>query len=58
MNQRVLDRSGDILLGDWVDRLDNEQVDLEELLLTLEAEDQDQVQNDEVELDIERQALE
>jgi hypothetical protein len=35
MNQRVLDKAGDILLGDWVDKSDNEQVDLEELLYHL-----------------------
>jgi hypothetical protein len=58
LNQRVLDRSGDILLSDWVDKSDNEQVDLEELLISFEAEDQDRDQDDEVKLDIERQALE
>ena len=58
MKERVLDKSGYILLGDWVDKSDNEQVDLEELLISLEAEDQDRDQDDEVELDIERQALE
>jgi len=42
----------------WMDRPDNEQVDLEELLLSLKAEDQDQDQDDKVELDIERQVLE
>lgn len=52
MNQRVLNRSSDLLLGDWVDKPDDEQVDLEELLLALEVEDQDQ--DDEAELDIER----
>jgi hypothetical protein len=41
-----------------VDKSDNEQVDLEELLISFEAEDQDRDQDDEVELDIERQALE
>ena len=41
----------------WVDRPDNEQVDLEELLLSLKAEDQDQDQDDKVQLDIERQVL-
>ena len=41
-----------------MDKSDNEQVDLEELLISLEAEDQDRDQDDEVELDIERQALE
>jgi hypothetical protein len=35
MNQRVLDKAGDILLGDWVDKSDNEQVDLEDLLYHL-----------------------
>jgi len=35
-----------------------EQVDLEKLLLSLEAEGQDQDQDDEVDLDIERQMLE
>jgi hypothetical protein len=37
---------------------DNERVDLEELLISPEAEDQDQGQGDEVELDIERQTVE
>ena len=41
-----------------MDKSDNEQVDLEELLISLEAEDQDRDQDDEVELDIERQAPE
>jgi hypothetical protein len=41
-----------------VDKSDNEQVDPEELLISLEAEDQDRNRDDEVELDIERQALE
>jgi hypothetical protein len=39
---------------DLVDRSDDEQVDLEELLLFVEVEDQDRDQDDEVELDIER----
>jgi hypothetical protein len=38
LNQRVLDKHGDILLGDWVDKTDKDQVDLEELLLAIEAE--------------------
>jgi hypothetical protein len=46
------------LLGDWVDESDNEQVDLDELLISLEVEDQYWDQDDEVELDIERQAPE
>jgi hAT family C-terminal dimerisation region len=63
MNQRVLDRSGDLLLGDWVDKTDDEQLDLEELLQSIENEDQDQGQDedqdeDQDELDIERQLLE
>jgi hypothetical protein len=41
-----------------VDKSDNEQVDLEELLISLEADDQDRDQDNEVELGIERQALE
>jgi hypothetical protein len=41
-----------------VDKSDNEQVDLEELLILLKAEDQDQDQGDEVELDIKRQTVE
>ena len=41
-----------------MDKSDNEQVDLEELLISLEAQDQDRDQDDEVELDIERQAPE
>jgi hypothetical protein len=41
-----------------VDKLDHEQVDLEKLLVLLEAKDQDQDQDNEVELDIERQLLE
>jgi hypothetical protein len=60
MNQRVLDKHGDILLGDWVDKSDNDQVDLEELLLALDKEDdqdddQDNDQDDDIELDIERE---
>jgi hypothetical protein len=66
LNQRVLDRHGDLLLGDWVDKTDKEQVELEELLLEFEAEDQNQGADtdtdldvdDDVELDIERQLLE
>jgi hypothetical protein len=33
MNQRVLDKAGDLLLGDWAEHSDNEKVELEELLL-------------------------
>jgi hypothetical protein len=46
------------ILDDWVDRPDDEQVDLKELLLSFKAEGQDQIQDDEFELDIECQALE
>jgi hypothetical protein len=42
MNQRVLDKGGDLLLGDWVDKTDDEQLNLEELLLSIENKDQDQ----------------
>jgi hypothetical protein len=38
MNQRVLDRASDLLLGDWVEKLDDEQVELEEYLLSIEEE--------------------
>jgi hypothetical protein len=51
MNQRVLDSSNDILLGDWVEKSDEQQVDLEEFLLSLEQEGED----DDIELDIERE---
>jgi hypothetical protein len=44
MNQRVLDKHGDILLGDWVDKSDNDQVDLKELLPALDAEHEGQGQ--------------
>ena len=50
MNQRVLDQAGDLLLGDWVEKSDEQQVELEELLLALEDED-----NNNTELDEERQ---
>jgi hypothetical protein len=52
MNQRVLDKAHDLLLGDWVEKSDNDQVDLEELLLSIEEEDNS---SDDIELDIERQ---
>lgn len=39
MNQRVLDKAGDLLLGDWVEKSDEEQVQLEELLLSIDEED-------------------
>jgi hypothetical protein len=59
MNQRVLDKHGDILLRDRVDKSENDQVDLEEPLLALDAGDegqgQDQDQDDDIELDIKRQ---
>jgi hypothetical protein len=54
MNQRVLDRAGDLLLGDWVEKSDDQQVDLEDLLLSFEEEDGDQDDDDDIELDIER----
>jgi hypothetical protein len=41
MNQRVLDKAGDLLLGDWVEKSDEEQVRLEELLLSIDEEDDD-----------------
>ena len=41
-----------------MDESDNEQVGLDELLISLEVEDQYWDQDDEVELDIERQAPE
>jgi hypothetical protein len=41
-----------------VDGSDNEQVNLGKLLLSLEAEDQNQVQDNKIELDIDCQALE
>lgn len=50
MNQRVLDRAGDLLLGDWVEKSDDDQVELEELLLSIEEEG-----DDDIELDEERQ---
>ena len=53
MNVRVLDKAGDLLLGDWVEKSDDDQVDLEELLLSIEED----VQDSDVELDIERQGL-
>jgi hypothetical protein len=46
MNQRVLDRNGDVLLGDWVEKSDEEQVDLEELLLALDNDDEDEDNKD------------
>jgi hypothetical protein len=60
MNQRVLDKHSDILLGDWVDKSDNDQVDLEELLIALDTEDdqdddQDNDQDNDIKLDIKRQ---
>jgi hypothetical protein len=61
LNQRVLDKHSDLLLGDWVDKTDKEQVELEQLLLAFVMEDQDQDQDlddDDIQLDIERQALE
>jgi hypothetical protein len=39
MNQRVLDKAGDLLLGDWVEKSDKDQVQLEELLLSIDEED-------------------
>ena len=38
MNQRVLGQYPDLLLGDWVEKLDDEQVELEEPLLAIEEE--------------------
>jgi hypothetical protein len=63
MNQRVLDNAGDLLLGDWIEKPDYKQVDLEELLLSIEQEDveddvdedEDEDEDDDIELDIERQ---
>jgi hypothetical protein len=39
MNQRVLDKIGDLLLGDWVEKSDEDQFQLEELLLSIDEED-------------------
>ena len=47
MNQRVLDRAGDLLLGDWVEELDEEQVEIEELLLPIEEEEENDIELDE-----------
>jgi hypothetical protein len=59
MNQRVLDNAGDLLLGDWIEKPDHKQVDLEESLLSIEQEDVeddvDEDEDDDIELDIERQ---
>jgi hypothetical protein len=44
----VLDKAGDLLLGDWVEKSDSDHVGLEELLLSLEEED-------DIELDVEHQ---
>lgn len=38
MNIQVLDKAGDLLLGDWVEKSDDDQVDLEELLLSIEED--------------------
>jgi hypothetical protein len=54
MNQRVLDKASDLLLGDWVEKSDDKQVELEELLLSIEEEDSSD-DDDDIELDIERQ---
>jgi len=55
MNQRVLDRSGrDLLLGDWVDKSDKDQADLEDMLVSLEQE-LEELRDSEVELDIEHE---
>jgi hypothetical protein len=55
MNQRVLDKDGDLLLGDWVDKSDNDQLELEEFLLSFEKKDEDnQDDDDDDKLDIER----
>jgi hypothetical protein len=53
MNLRVLDRASDLLLGDWVDKSDKDQVEIEELLLALEQE----LEDDKTKLDVERQEL-
>jgi hypothetical protein len=34
MNQRVLDKAGDLLLGGWAEKSDDKQVELEYLLLS------------------------
>ena len=55
MNQRVLDKAGDLLLGDWVEKSDDKQVESEELLLSIEEENDIADDIDDIELDIERQ---
>lgn len=59
MNQRVLDKAGDLLLGDWVEKSDTEQADLDELLLSFEEEDNigsdTDGDTDDIELDVECQ---
>jgi hypothetical protein len=50
MNQRVLDKAGDLLLGDWVEKSDTQQVDLEGLLLPVEQESEDEEEGDDIEL--------
>jgi len=34
----MLDKAGDPLLGDWVEKSDDKQVELEELLLSIEED--------------------
>ena len=55
VNQRVLDKAGDLLLGDWVEKSDDKQVESEELLLSIEEENDIADDIDDIELDIERQ---
>ena len=48
MNQRVLDQYPDLLLGDWVEKSDDEQVELEGFLLAIEEElGDDELEEDE-----------
>jgi hypothetical protein len=42
------------LLGDWVGKSDTQQVDLKDLLLSIEQESKDEEEDDDIELDIER----
>jgi hypothetical protein len=54
MNLRVLERGNDLLLGDWVDKTDQDQVEIEDLLVLLDQE----LQDDQVELDDELESSE
>jgi len=50
MNQRVLDRNNSILLGDPIEKTQEEQVQLEEILLQFTEDEGNDIEDDRIEV--------